>query len=366
MRIACLYFPTSSVGGIATDTAALRAEAVRRGDIFHALVCANASTHKIQIFSTPKRIRGGDTNIDVDGYAPHTQGATPRTAKFLNDNYDVVFLAHPCPHPTKAYGDDPVFLPLLYSITRPIVGYITDGYYETYKLWADAVFGRCARIMTCNPAYVPEGFAEKFMPPIWALPFVFHPVEGETRTEHRSLAWVSQWKDIKGVKHFVKRLPLVEGQQDLYSNGIRYYQMRTEPEWKAAVGQDLFQGFNGEGRATFHGWQPMDVVCRALARAWFMPEFQGLGRPKYKAYQNGSLNHTIGEALYYGCTPVIPQMSIDGLGIPPESAIGVRSYDEMVAALNGPRAPRPDLGRAWVMDNFEISVVYDKFFGGLV
>lgn len=367
MKIACLYFPTSSVGGIATDTAALRGEAKRRGDTFHALVCANASTHRIQILPETKRIRGGDTFIDIDGYAPHAEGKQASTAKWLNENYDLVYLAFLCPHPTKAYGNDPIFLPLLQGITKPIVGYITDGYFDTYADWGNAVLAMCSRVMTFNMQYLPTGYNERFphLPPICARPFEFHPVE-EQRTAERSLAWVSQWKNIKGVEQFLTRLPQIQGQQELYSNGIRYYQLRTEPSWKAAVGKDLFKGFHGDGRATFYGWQPMDVICRALARAWFMPEFQGLGRPRYAAYRNGSLNHTIGEALYYECTPVIPQMTIDGIGIPPEAAIGVRDYDDMVPALNGPRASRPDLGKQWVLDNFDISVVYDKFFGGLV
>lgn len=374
MRIACLYFPTSSVGGIATNVAALREEAQRRGDTFHVLVCANASTHRNETFKT-KTIRGGDTYITVDGYAPHTLSRAAATAKRLNQDYDLVYLAFLCPHPTKSYGDDPVFLDLLQRIKLPMVGRIADGYYETYKEWGDATADLCKRMIIAIPQYTPEGFAERHpnLPVVHGRPF--DPVghgwtpQGDflTRSTERSLAWVSQWKAIKGIHRFLPLLPSVSGSQDLYSNGILYYQLRYEPEWSAAVGEDRFKPeFSGKGRAVFHGWQPLPVIREALKKAWFMPEFQGLGQVRHPAYANGSTNNTMMEALYYGCTPVIPAKTIVGCGLPAEACIGVSSFDDIIPALNGSRASRPDLGKQWVLDNFHVSTVYDRFFGGLV
>jgi hypothetical protein len=369
MKIACLYFPTSSVGGIATNVAALRAEAKRRGDTFHVLVCGNAKTHKFETFSKPKRIRGGDTFIDIDGYASHHAERVGNAAAQIN-KYDLVYLAFLCPHPTKAYGDVPVFLDLLRRIERPIVGHITDGYYESYKAWGDETAALCTRIVVDQPAYLPEGYQDR-SGVVYGRPFDYvglgYPHNDTPRSEGRSMCWIAQWKAIKGIHRLLPLLPSVEGEQNLYSNGILYYQLRSEPEWEAAVGADRFKPeFSGKGRAMFHGWQPMEEVRKALEYSWFMCEFQGLGRPSYAAYRNGSLNHTIVEALYYGCTPVIPQITIDYAGIPPEAAIGVRSYEEAVPALNGDRAPKPELGRQWVLDNFAVNGIYDKMFGGIL
>ena len=364
MRIDCLYFPTSSVGGIATNTAALRAEANRRGDTFHVLVSANASTHVPTLYTEPTLIRGGDTFINIDGYAPHSLAQAQATAEWLNESYDLVYLAFLCPHPTKAYGTDPVFLGLLRALKRPIIGRISDGYYDSYYEWGEATMALCSRLVVAMEPYLPEGLTERFpnLPIIYGRPF--DPVElPENRSPKRHTAYISQWKAIKGIHRLLPLLPQVEGTIDLYSNGILYYQLRWEPEWQAAVGQDLFKPeHSGKGKATFYGWQPMSVIREALTRAWFMPEGQGLGRPKNAAYRKGATNNTTMEALYYGCTPVIPQTVIDNAGIPPEAAIGVADYDDFVPALNGPRAPRPDLGKQWVLDNFHVSRVYDRFF----
>lgn len=367
MKIACLYFPTSSVGGIATNTAALRSEAKRRGDTFHVLVCANAKTHRFETFSTPKTIRGGDTFIDIDGYAPHHVSNHRTTIARLN-NYDLIYLAFLCPHPTKSYGDVPVFLPMLQGLTRPMVGRISDGYFETYAEWGDATAALCKRMVIAMEPYLPEGFTERHpgVDVVYGRPFDPEDVGDLPRYPQRHFVWASQWKAIKGVHKLLPLFPQVDALQDFYSNGILYYQLRTEPEWVAAVGKDEFGGFNGVGRATFHGWKPLSHMRRVYAQTWFMPEAQGLGKPKNAAYRKGATNNTQMEALYYGCTPVIPQIVIDNAGIPPESAIGVQSFEDFVPALSGQMAPRPDLGRQWVLDNFGVSMIYDRFFGGLV
>ncbi len=376
MKIACLYFPTSSVGGIATNTASLRNEAKRRGDTFHVLVCDNVERHMFETMSKPKRIRGGDTYIDVDGYCSHHKARRVNSAAQLN-KYDLVYTAYLCPHPTKAYGDVPEFLELLRLLTKPLVGHITDGYYSTYKEWGDQTAALCARTIVDQPAYVPPGYAEAH--PTTVIPFgPFDPVgpgysePDSGRSEGRTLAWIAQWKNIKGVHQFFDDvLPKFEGVAHLFSNGIEYYYIRDTPEWEELVGRDHYrekmkQTFEGTGRHTFYGWQPLDVVQKALETSWFTVEFQGMGKPKFEAYRNGSLNHTIIEALYYGCTPVIPQITIDYAGVPPEAAIGVRDYVDAVPALNGDRASRPDLGKQWVLDNFAVSGIYDKMFGGIL
>lgn len=370
MKIACIYWPTSSVGGIATNVASLRAEAKKRGHTFHTFVSANAKTHLFRVYDTLDRIRGGDTYIDINGYASHHEHRYKYSAQRLNE-YDIIYLAFLCPHPTKAYGGEPQFFKLLALLNRPIVGHITDGYFDTYEEWGIMSATRCARIVVDQEAYIPDSI--KLMDKPYVVGRSFDPqglgmLPGDPeRDEQRSLTWIAQWKAIKGIHKFLELLPMINCKQELYSNGILYYQLRTEESWKRAVAQDLFARFNGDGRAIFYGWKPTTEIRSALRRAWFMPEFQGLGNPRNAAYKKGTLNHTIVEALYEGCTPVIPQITIDALGIPSEAAYGVKDYKDCVAILNeSPMAPKSNLGKNWVMDNFDPSRTYDKFFGGLV
>ena len=368
MRIACLYFPTSSVGGIATNTAALRAEAKRRGDTFHVLISANVKSHEFYTHEV-RRVRGGDTYIDVDGYAPHHATNQAHTIRRIAGEYDLIYLAFLCPHPTKSYTV-PAFLPLLeeLGLFLPVVGRISDGYWATYEEWGLAAAATCARMVVAMEPYLPPGLVEALptLPIVYGRPFDPEPPEGKIEREARSVAWIAQWKAIKGIHRFLPLVPQLPGRVDLYSNGILYYQKRTELDWMAAIGEDRFQGFNGAGRATFHGWQPLPVIRAALRRADFMPEFQGMGKPRYAADRAGATNNTTMEALFYECTPVIPQIVIDSAGIPSESVIGIRSWDDIVPALSGNRAPRPDLGRQWVLDMFHVSMIYDRFFGGLL
>lgn len=370
MRIACVYWPTSSVGGIATNVASLRAEAQRRGDTLHTFVSANAKTHQFSVSDKLKLIRGGDTYIDINGYASHHEERFRYSAAKL-DQYDLIYLAFLCPHPTKAYGDDPQFFKMLSLLKKPIVAHITDGYFDSYEEWGLMTATRCARIVVDQEAYIPESLKHLNIPYVVGRSFDpqgegYDAEDAMKRSPHRSLAWIAQWKAIKGIHKFLDYLPQINCEQNLYSNGILYYQLRTEPAWKAAVKEDKFSGYDGTGRAVFHGWQPAHVIREALQYAWFMPEFQGLGNPRNAAYRLGTLNHTIVEALYNGCTPIIPQMTIDAQKIPDEAAYGVLDYSESVNMLNQlPRASRPDLGKQWVMDNFNPSKTYDKFFGGL-
>src|SRR5262245_41115563 len=101
MRIACVYWYTSSVGGIATHLNHLRSAAISAGDKFDILHCRNWKTKQPTLFPQRCWVRGGDTRIWVDGEIPQTEEA----ALWLKQNYDAVYFGFICPHPTKAYPD---------------------------------------------------------------------------------------------------------------------------------------------------------------------------------------------------------------------------------------------------------------------
>lgn len=314
MRVAVIYWPTTSVGGIASDLLNLRSAALRRGHTFDVYRSGDLSTIKPIKFRERKLIRGGDSFIHIDGEASHAEKQAYYSARLLNENYDIVILAYLCPHPKKDYTE-PVFLKFLERLKIPVVGRITDGYFDTYAEWGEATVARCDRVTVGNsPTYAEplraRGISkfEIFRSPFDAEAFPLDLLDAK-RSPTELTIWPNQQKNIKGWNNFLEILPDIPGDVEIYNCGIRYYQTRTSDEWKRGVGKNLFHPeFSGDGKATYFGWITMDELRRAvLPRGWFMVDFQGIGKPKYEAYRIGSYNTTTVEALWYGLLPVLYQ-----------------------------------------------------------
>lgn len=384
MKVAALYWPTSSVGGINTELRAFRDEADERGDTFHVLRSANAKRGLPILFQEERKlIRGGDTFITIDGEAPHGAMAE-QTAKFIKENYDSVYLGFLCPHPTKDYGDQPVFLDLLRKLAErkvPITGRVTDGYWETYAEWGAETIKLCKAVTVSQPA-----FASFFSHPrVKASRFPFSPRKPEPvrwlygpavveqkpeRSKKPLTVWTSQWKAIKGIHKLLPHLPEIKHRVELYSNGILYYQLRETPEWKKAVGLDYFGAttpsgaFNGKGVIPFYGYIPLEDIPCVLSRAWFMIDLMGVGKPKNKVYTEGSFNNTTVEALWYGCCPVLHEQARKT--VPGDIAIFVSEASQVPTLVNDKKlqafavsAERQGKARAWVRANFDRAKLYD-------
>jgi len=89
MKIAVLHWACSSVGGINTTLQTLREVAVKRGDTFHIFASDPQRTKRPQLLKERKKVRGGDTFITIDGYAPHHITNYAASADFLRE-YDLV------------------------------------------------------------------------------------------------------------------------------------------------------------------------------------------------------------------------------------------------------------------------------------
>lgn len=366
-KIAAIYWPTSSVGGINTCMMNLRAEADRRGDTFHVL---RSGLHKFRpsVFAERKEIRGGDTFITIDGEAPHHPSVVAESANFINSNYDRVYIGYACPHPTKAYGDRPLWLSMYRDLLLPLSTRITDAYLGGYLDWAQQALP-FADVLTCSHLPVVQELADLGFKAQYTTSPVFPRKVAATKSKTLLTVWTSQWKAIKGIHKLLPLFREFDGAVELYSNGILYYQLRTTDAWKASVGKDHFKGFNGHGKATFFGNVDMSEIPNILTRSWFMLDLMGMGRPKYKSYTMGTFNNTTKEALLYGSCPILHRQA--SKVIPKDLALFVDDASEVPDIVNDKRSHRFALdperikkAREWVMKLAGPSATYDSIIYG--
>ncbi len=367
MKIAALYWPTSSVGGINTELRALHAEATRRGHTFHVLRSGLQKNISAQVFPERKLIRGGDTFITIDGECSHHPSQVKCSEHFL-DGYDRVYLAYLCPHPTKEYGTEPHFLKLLETYDKPITARITDGYWNDYKEWG------VATLSLCNSATFVHRASAKFWDMYSSVRYCPAPFDPSTAYEgvYRETdltVYISQWKAIKGIHKLLPEIPNIKGKVELYSNGILYYQLRSKPDWRRAVGEDKFKGFNGKGKATFFGYIPLDEVEVVLRRATFMIDLMGIGKPKNQTYIDGAHNLTAIEAAWYGCCPVLHARASNV--VPLDVALFAANARQAVSIINSKEGrayalskERQEAAQKWAM-GFHVSKTYDRIVLGV-
>lgn len=368
MKIAVVHWSTSSVGGINTTFQTLREVAVARGDTFHILASDPQKSKKPGLLPARKKVRGGDTFITIDGYAPHHPSNWKASAEFLDKNYDLVITSYIAPHPTKAYGDQPLFLPLLeylFHNGKRMVGYIHDAYWETYKEFGELALPLMEKTMVCQKAYGDPLVAAGY--PVSPAFVPFYPLAADPVGIERDpnlVAWIPQWKNIKGINKFFTGLPDAADRGlrvEMYGNGIEYYKLRLKDEWRQRVGQDHFApGYSGTGPAQFFGCVDLTEIPNILSRASFMPDFQGHGA-KWAAYKNGSYNHTIIEALYYGAVPVVHENMLKS-DIPRELLLPVTNPEHWAEAVAGFDLGDFDRTRAreYVLDNHSAERLYGR------
>lgn len=372
MRVAVLHWYTTSVGGIHTTLETLRAAALRRGDTFHVLRCDPRMRWTPGVYSSRRRVAGGDTFITVDGEVPHHPVNWRDSAEFIRRNYDIVLLSYICPHPTKAYGTKPLFEPLLAELSRhvPVVGYVHDAYWKTYAEWGELAMAYVDRTICNQRAYGEPLKAAGYDVNIAYVPFEpFEECGRISRRNPKGVVWTPQWKSVKGILKFFAGVPELSRRGfsvDLYGNGIEYYKLRKLPGWRQTVGRDEFAPqYSGKGAATFHGCVPLERVSTALRTAGFMCDFQGHAA-KYTAYLNGGYNHTMLEAMYFGAVPVVHANTVKS-GIPQDFLLPVedlRGYPCAISDYPLREYPRKR-AREYVLDNHSPDKLYAQIFRGL-
>jgi hypothetical protein len=370
MKIAAIYWPTSSVGGINSVLVALRRAAEANGDTFDVIRCGNLKTITPSKFAEEQLIRGGDTFLTVHGECSHHPDRIKGTIMWLEANYDALYFAYICPHANKAYGEEPVFMPIYTDVKLPKVTFITDAYWDTYKDWAIPCLPHVKKTLVTQPAYA-EPLLKMGLPvkPIDA-PIFPQKVISE-RAKAPLAVWTSQWKNIKGITKLMPIIPKITDivNMEMYSNGILYYQMRETEEWKAAMGKDHFKGFDGNGKAQFFGYVPLDQIPEVLTRSWFMIDLQGIGNPKFKAYQGGAYNITTIEALLYGSLPILSDQTNRSI-IPQEFFVTVKEADEVPdlikrSFIKAVDRDRVEAARKWVLERHSAENMYREVIEAL-
>lgn len=365
MKIAVLHWSTSSVGGINTSLQTLRKVANDKGDIFHVFACDDQKTKKPCNIES-KLVRGGDTYILIDGYLPHHENNYRDSVKYLVDNnYDAVMTSYLCPHPTKDYGDEPVFEKILQEIMNaniPIIGYIHDAYWDSYAEFGKVALQYTQKTMVAQKAYAQEhvNFGVNIIPAF--IPFTHFSGDYSGIERKYQGCWLPQWKAIKGIKKFVPTLVNSKLPVELYSNGIEYYYERKKDYWKDIINKDYFADTQGNGIHNFYGTVPVQEVGRILSESSFMFDFQGHSA-KYSAYLNGSYNHTILEALYYGAVPVVHKNMLKS-GIPADCLITVDKIEDWISAVDNFDLDSYDREKAkrYVLENHSAEKLYDLIF----
>lgn len=349
VRIASIYFHTTSVGGVNSELQYYRRAAEAEGDTFHVLRSKNLINAGCGLYPAMTRKRGGDTYIDLDGYAGHHPARVEETLKWLNKNYDALFFISVVPHPNKLYGYEPHFLPL-FTCTPKLskAATLSDGYWSTYAEWARLAVPHVKALYTGCAAYALPAVSEGINVIVRPRPFS-PPVNYKAVVQSREMltAWTPQWKQIKGVNRFLKVIPKIQGRVELYSTGIEYYKQRTTELWKAAVDRDhVFPEFSGHGKAQYYGWVPLDKTPEIYQRAWFSVNLQGITAKTVKTslfgntindpravYAAGSTNNTETESLYFGAVPVLHEQALKS-DLPKDLILTVRSAEELPELLN--------------------------------
>lgn len=367
MKIAAIYWSTSSVGGINTTTSHLRKAAAKTGDVFDVIWSAPWKTKSQERYPGPIDVRGGDTYMTIEGHASHHPDHIAKTIRWLEENYDSVFFCFLCPHPTKAYGDLPLFLPLFTKLKLPKVAIITDGYWDSYAAWGARCLDHLKAALVINATYAQPLLDAGYNVEAVRTPLFPSPVPEVARSKGPLTVWTSQQKAIKGFHRFLPTIPDIKGTVEMYSCGIMYYQLRTEPAWYNAVGKNLMHPeFGGRGKCTYFGNVPLTSIPEILSRAWFMVDLQGSGRPKNKVYQQGSYNYTTVEALYYGACPVLDKQALLS-DIPHDLFLTVDDAGDIPKLLNSKAArafaldpKRQKKARAYIKKHHDINVTFEK------
>lgn len=333
MRIACIYWQmVGQIGGIATRLNRLRQCANNQGDQFDILLSGPRKSKQPGLFKERKWMQNKDTCIWTCGEAPHHPANVKQTVAWLENNYDAILMGYICPNKTKAYPD-PLFLEI-YNCKLPKVAYISDGYWDVYKDWAELCLPHLNAVVSPQEAYLQP--AKKYNVRTKMIPFPFVAQKGklQKKSEYPLLVWPNQWKGIKGIKQFLSQVPKLpeDIRVEMYSCAVDYYQLRTKPLYLEAIATDHFKGFNGNGRAEYFGNVDIPRILQAVQAAWWTCNLQGISTRK-ETYKQGSYNNAEVEALWYGACPIL-HSSVENTALPQEVILTVDSEEEIPTTID--------------------------------
>src|SRR5712692_6629548 len=188
-RIASIYWHMFSVGGVNTRLQYYKKTAIQEGDVFDILRSDPLITLGQERYKEPRRIRGGDTYIDIDGHVGHHPKHVKESLKFLHENYDALFFASLCPHKNRWYGFEPLFVPLFIETELPKAASISDGYWSTYSEWGRLVVKTLKILYTGCESYALPLRAEGIPVTVRPRPFFPAKIFPDKRSDEMLTVW---------------------------------------------------------------------------------------------------------------------------------------------------------------------------------
>lgn len=366
MKIAILCWDVAGPGGLNTFMHGIHeaAEAVHDTCARFHMSEWKAFDRRFYVGSRSKPM--GHNILTVEGDLSYHPKHIDENAAYINKVFDVVLLITLTTHPTKNQPE-PVHIPFLAKIHKPIYACICDGLWPVYHDFAMATLPYITTpLFSANPSYTTAIPPEI---PSVDLPYFLLPdpdiqrVDGPAR-----LMWSSQWKPLKGIRQFLSALKSVRPETlvDLYGSGIEYFQTRSTHLFFDVVGENFVHPeYSGIGRAGYYGHVPLEDIPRALAKSTFMADWHGIS-PKFPAYTKGSFNNTLIEALYYGAMPVLAEQMLKS-AVPPEFFLTVnKSTADRLGDLLADKSTvatdpeRRYAAKRWVLETHTAEIGYRK------
>lgn len=318
MRVAIVFFNIWEPGGINTITLGLMNGLQRRGhtvDYFHA-----SPNGKLRGLDETKVVGSRYIRLvgEQIGYADPKEAA--RFKRIVEENYDCLIFALPCPHQTKSsYGDDRSWQ-RLYRINVPTFVIFHDNLWDRYYKWLEEVAGNisgCFYTVTNAAADSLRRFpANRFM----FLPVLLDTSQAINKKRRKdNIVWLPQHKKWKGYIEFIEQVPKLDYYVDMYNIGIMYYDLNKKRKevWQAACRRDYYAKthpkFDGEfkvnknGMLDFHGLVLPSAVPGILKRAGCSVDLTGMvGGDRFK----GQITCTMLEPMMYGCVSVVDESMV--------------------------------------------------------
>lgn len=318
MRVAIVFFNIWEPGGINTITLGLINGFDREGhtvDYFHASPTGKLRGLDDTRVTGSRYIRIGGEQI---GYADEKEVA--RFKRIVEENYDCLIFALPCPHQTKSsYGDDRTWQ-RLYRINIPIFVIFHDNLWDKYYKWLEDVEDSISGCL-----YTVTNAAADSLRRFPTNRFAFLPVLLDTsqavnkKRRNDNVVWLPQLKKWKGFVEFVEAIPDFEFHVDMYNIGIMYYDLNKKRKevWTTACRRDYYAKvhpkFNGKfklnpkGMLDFHGLLLPSKIPSVLKRAGCSVDLTGMvGGDRFK----GQITCAMLEPMMYGCVSVVDESMV--------------------------------------------------------
>ena len=268
LRIGMVTWPLNDVGGINSWAK-------------NFMVGIRALGHYIDLFYATPQTRFGchpTEEITKSRYTLLAATHLSYRAEFLKltletlNSYDLLFMLHPSPHPTRAVKAKPGYAnwtELYRGVQCPIVVVFHDANWQKTNSWFSEVSEHVGAALAAQKLFLPSVMDyPSDCPKSWEyFPLnldMAHRVRQPTRKVRVVLG--TQWLKWKNHHKLLPHLLKIRCPVELYGNGQEYYTLRNNGVLPRAVRLDKTQNknYNKRSKHTFHGFVPYDELLTAL------------------------------------------------------------------------------------------------------